>query len=152
MDLNHVLEAIRADLRGVVAADEATTAAADRVLQALELSLPLRLMDAMGQVALELSGQLPAGEVQVRLAGRDLQLVPAGLPGDGAGSAAAKEEGETARLTLRLPERLKTRMESAADHEGVSTNAWLVRLIAREFERGGRPSRGGGRIKGFAQT
>lgn len=152
MEISHFLEAVRNDLRGVTHADDVASAAADRVLQALELSLPLRLMDAMGQAAVELSSQLPAGQVQVRLAGRDLQLVLTELPGDGAGPAAAKEEGETARLTLRLPEGLKTRMESAAGHEGISANTWLVRLIAREVERTGRPSRGGGRITGFAQA
>ena len=33
-------------------------------------------------------------------------------------------------MTLRLPESLKARIESAADRERVSVNAWLVRTLS----------------------
>jgi predicted HicB family RNase H-like nuclease len=55
------------------------------------------------------------------------------------------------RITLRLPETLKAAIEAAADQEGISTNAWLVRTLARAIES--PPSRRGKhhRLQGFAQ-
>ncbi|MFD0683439.1 toxin-antitoxin system HicB family antitoxin [Actinomadura fibrosa] len=49
------------------------------------------------------------------------------------------DEGGTARMTLRLPEHLKTRVEEAAGRQGVSVNAWLVRAISAAFEPGAAP-------------
>ena len=69
------LEAIRGDLAAVAAGDEAATAVVERFGRALESSLQLRLFDVMGQAALELSEQMSGGHVEVRLAGRDVQLV-----------------------------------------------------------------------------
>ncbi|MFI0453448.1 toxin-antitoxin system HicB family antitoxin [Actinomadura sp. 6N118] len=46
------------------------------------------------------------------------------------------EEGGTARMTLRLPEHLKVRVEEAAGRQGISVNAWLVRAISAAFEPG----------------
>ena len=50
------------------------------------------------------------------------------------------------RLTLRMPESLKERVESAAAREGISTNSWLVRTISQGLER--RP-KFGNRITGY---
>ena len=43
-------------------------------------------------------------------------------------------EGGTSRITLRLPENLKVRVEDAAMREGLSVNSWLVRAIATALE------------------
>jgi len=40
----------------------------------------------------------------------------------------------TSRTTLRLPDRLKARVEQAAEEEGVSVNSWFVRAIAAALE------------------
>src|SRR5438132_6402049 len=40
----------------------------------------------------------------------------------------------TSRTTLRLPNRLKARVEQAAAEEGVSVNSWFVRAIAAALE------------------
>jgi predicted HicB family RNase H-like nuclease len=57
----------------------------------------------------------------------------------------------SARISLRLPESLKTSVERAADREGISVNAWLVRAIARATES--RPVHSGGkRLSGYAQS
>ena len=47
---------------------------------------------------------------------------------------AETDEGATARITLRLPEQLKTRIEDAAGREGFSVNAWLVRAVSRGLD------------------
>jgi hypothetical protein len=144
------LDAIRGDLAAASAGDEPANAAVERLSRSLESSLQLRLFDLMGQAALELSEQMPGGHVEVRLAGRDVQLVNVS---DATPDAAApvEEEGGTARLTLRMPEGLKTRVEEAAGREGISTNAWLVRAIGTGFDRSPK-RRIGSRVTGFAQS
>ena len=153
MDLTPYLEAVRTDLEAVSGSDEATSAVAERLARALEPSLQLRLLDALGQAAQELGEQLPSARVDVRLSGRDVQMVVA-FDETPAEPAPAEEEGGTARITLRLPESAKTRVEQDADREGISTNAWLVRAVLRglEQQRHQRHRRAGNRITGLAQS
>ena len=47
------------------------------------------------------------------------------------------EEGAMSRINLRMPERLKARVEAAAAGEGLSVNAWLVRASADELKGAG---------------
>src|SRR5262249_62345141 len=60
-----------------------------------------------------------------------------GLPAWSDASAGDADEGERliSRINLRLPERLKAQVEQAADREGLSVNAWLVRAAAAALER-----------------
>lgn len=154
MDLTPLLEAVRTDLEAMSGPDDATLAVAERLARALEPSLQLRLLDALGQAAQELSEQIPFGRVDVRLAGRDVHLVVAfdEAPTE---PVAPEEEGGTARITLRLPESAKSRVEQQASREGISTNSWLVRAIVRGLEQQQdqqRRRRGGNRITGLAQS
>jgi hypothetical protein len=153
METTPHVDAIRGDLGAVVAGDEQAAAVAERLGRALESSLQLRLLDAFGEAAVELSDQLPNGHVEVRVSGRDIQLVFVGLPEQEAPSSTVDEEGGTARLTLRMPDALKTRVESAADAEGLSVNSWLVRAVNAAVDR--RSARGtvrsGKRITGYAR-
>ena len=55
--------------------DEAVADAAQRLSQTLRASAGLRLLDLLGEAALEVSGQLPSGHVEVRLAGQEPSLV-----------------------------------------------------------------------------
>ena len=154
MDLTPYLDAVRADLEAVSGSDEATSAVAERLARALEPSLQLRLLDALGQAAQELSEQLPNGRVDVRLSGRDVDLV-AVFDEAPAEPIAPEDEGGTARITLRLPESTKTRVERAASGEGISTNSWLVRAVVRGLEQEQqqqRRRRVGNRITGLAQS
>ncbi len=152
MDLAPHTDAIRSDLEGAAAGDEAAQAVAERLARSLDASIHLRLLDLVGEAALELSEQLPVGHVEVRLAGRDVRLVLVGDAGPAEPtSPPPDEDGGTARLTLRMPEGLKGRVESAADREGVSTNAWLVRAVSRALDTAPR-RRSGNRLTGFAQS
>src|ERR671937_837144 len=68
-------------------------------------------------------------------------------------AAPAAEDALSVRITLRLPESLKTAVESAAARDGVSVNTWLVRALARAVS--GWASRGSGpgnRLKGYARS
>ena len=144
------IDAIQGDLEHLSQGDDATAEIAERLGRTLESSLQLRLFDTLGQAALEVSEQLPSGHVEVRLAGRDVQLVfVADEPGPDPAAPPTEESG-SARLTLRMPESLKTRVETAAGREGISTNAWLVRAIGWGLDRTPK-RRSGNRITGFAQ-
>ncbi|WP_344458326.1 toxin-antitoxin system HicB family antitoxin, partial [Actinomadura kijaniata] len=65
------------------------------------------------------------------------------------------EDRGTARISLRVPEHLKPRIEEAARAEGISVNAWLVRAISGALDgapRFGSPHQHGGQsITGWAR-
>lgn len=153
MQIDIHVQAIQSDLAAAAAlGDEATAEAARRLSEALGSSLHLRLLDLLTEAALDLADSLPEGHVEVRLAGREPQLL---YVGDAGAPDASPGPGDdlSARITLRLPETLKAQVEAAADREGVSTNAWIVRALARALEpRTWGPSRSGHRIQGFAQS
>ena len=116
--------------------DEAV-ALAEQLAEALESSARLVVLDALVEASAEITERLAPGSVEVRLRGRDADLVV--TPPESVAPAAVTEplppaaddgdEGGTARLSLRLPERLKPRIEEAADAAGMSVNAWLVRTV-----------------------
>jgi hypothetical protein len=154
MDLTPHLEAIRSDLESLVGADEALATSLDRMARALEATLQLRLLDVLGDGALELTEQLPAGHAEVRVAGRDARLVYTGPPEAPAPPPPPDDDGGTARLTLRMPDALKAAIEEASDAIGVSVNAWLVQAaqstLGRTTEQRRRAS--GNRISGYARS
>jgi HicB family len=149
MDVTPHVDALLADLAAIAAVgDEAAEAAAQRLSQALRASAGLRFLDVLGEAALEISGQLPSGHVEVRLAGQEPSLVY--VEQEAEGSVAAGEDAISARITLRLPESLKTSIEAAAAREGLSVNAWLVRALARSVSSPSR--RAGRRLTGYAES
>jgi len=150
MQLEGHIQAIQEDLTAAAAlGDEATAEAARRLTEALASTLHLRLLDLLGEASLEIGGQLDAGRVEVRLAGREPELVVIAEEAPDAPQVTPGEE-YTGRISLRLPESLKSAVEAAAAQEGISTNAWLVRTIARVLDtRTVRRSRN--RLQGYAQ-
>jgi hypothetical protein len=145
------IEALQSDLAEIAAlGDEATAQAAQRLSLALRSSVGLRMLDALTEAALELSAQIPSGHVEVRLAGQDPTLVFVGE--QQAEAPAVAEDDQSARITLRLPESLKARLDAAAAREGVSVNTWLVRALSRAVSSP-RPSvRVGNRLTGFGRS
>jgi HicB-like protein involved in pilus formation len=151
MQLQRFIDALRVDLTAVAElGDEATADAAGRLVVALQASVGLRLLDVLSEAALELNEKLPAGHVEVRLAGQDPELVYVSEEPEEAPVARA-EEGDTARISLRLPEALKTAVEAAAAREGASVNAWIVRALSRSTTS--IPAgQSGNRLTGYAQS
>lgn len=133
MQLDGYVQAVREDLaRSAALSDEHTARTAELLAVALESSLHRRLQEALAEASLELSAQLDRGRVEVRIAGSDPELVyisDAGTP-----NVDAAEEALSARITLRLPESLKSRLEAAAAARGVSVNTWLVQTLTRALE------------------
>jgi hypothetical protein len=150
MELSHFVGKLEADLTAVAAVgDEATARAAERLIQALRSSAGMRLLEALGDVALEISAQLPSGHVEVRLSGQDPALVYIAEE-EAEPAAAAEDDGMTARISLRLPESLKQRIEAAATRENVSVNSWLVRALNRSLSSSS-VQRSSNRLQGFAR-
>jgi hypothetical protein len=149
MDLTPYVDQLRRELvsSAELAGDEAR-ALAERLTAPLEASLRLALLSSLSTAAEEITSQLAPGSVDVRLRGADLGFVvtappapehlsepePEPAPAPSPASTAEAEEGATARITLRLPEQLKTRIEEAAGREGFSVNTWLVRAVSRGLE------------------
>jgi len=149
MQLEAHIQAIQADLAATAGlGDEAAAEAASRLSDALASTLHLRLLDLLGEAALEIGSQLESGRVEVRLAGREPELVVVIEAADTVQVAPGEEY--TGRITLRLPESLKNGVEAAAAQEGISTNAWLVRTIAQMLHSRS-PKRSRNRIQGYAQ-
>src|SRR6476646_11775088 len=122
MNLTIVIEGLREDLQGIAElGDDRSAQIARRLGDALGSNLRLKVLDLLGQAALELSAKLPSGHVEVRLAGQEPELVFVDdAPAD---MAASSGEDLSARITLRLPDSLKASVERAADREGISANA-----------------------------
>ena len=145
MDITPYVERLRHDLAQAAAAgDQQIREAADRLTLALDPSVRLALMEALSQAAAEITTEMRAGSVDERLAGRDLEFVvehPApGGPAAAAPPAAAgddeDDDGAVARITLRLPESLKTRAEELAAKTGSSLNTWIVNVLRQATREG----------------
>ena len=150
MQLQRFIDALRADLNAVAElGDEATAEAASRLTLTLQASVGLRLLDALSEAALELNEKLPAGHVEVRLSGQDPSFVYVTDEQEEPATAAG-DDAHTARITLRLPEALKTSIEEAAAREGVSANTYIVRALSRSGSRSSA-SQSGNRLTGYAQ-
>ena len=153
MDIERHVQAIQADLAAAAAlGDEAAAVAGERLAAAVASSLQLRLLDVLTEATLALNAQLSSGHVEVRLAGRDPELVLVEDRSSGADSPPSPGDDLSARITLRLPEVLKTQIEALASNEGVSANAWIVRALSRSLEPRVGMTRTGNRLQGFASS
>jgi hypothetical protein len=180
VDLTRFLDQLNQEL--LIAADaggDDARAVAERLLAPLQSATRLVLLEALSSAASEITAELAPGSVEVRLRGRDPEFVvttpPAMTPdpadpadhvataAPGVGSVAAAavdaEDAGTARVTLRLPEPLKLRIEEAAARDGLSVNSWLVRTLAGVVEPSGlahrtatRSPAGGERFSGWARA
>ena len=142
------IEALRREVAAATASNDAATAAVvERVAASLEAAAHLWLLEAAGQAADQLTAQLPTGHVEVRLAGRDPELVYVTEPEP---EPASTGDDYGARITLRLPEALKAQVEQWAAAEGVSLNTWLVRTISRGAQSPRRTP--GRRLTGYGRS
>lgn len=177
MDLTPYVDTLRHDL--AVAAEAGGQEARElaiRLSGPLDSTARLVLLEALTAAADEITRDLAPGSVEVRLRGRDPSFVVALPPSDESfgtpmsisspdprpdltrpetNSDTDTEDGGTSRINLRLPDALKSRVESAAGRQRLSVNAWLVRAAESALEPGTdrqavqRTSHGGERITGW---
>jgi len=156
MNLTPYLEALRADLAAAAApGGPETTRAAELLSHSIEPAVRLALLEALSDAAAEITTRLRDASVEVRLRGREADLVVNRIASTHDDDAPPLiDGGDLTRLTLRMPEALKTHVEQTAAAEGMSVNAWLVRAVTVAVQRpaGPPPSFGGKRISGFAQA
>ena len=118
--------------------------AISRLIPTLEPVLRTRLLEALTEVAGELKDQLPGARIEARLRDDEVELVY--LQDESTTRETPSELN--ARITLRLPEDLKSRIESAATKEGISLNSWLLKASERgsfAVSIGGRQLKGKGK-------
>ncbi len=148
MDLTQHVEELRHQLElAAEAGGDDARLIAGRLSAALESAARLVLLDAISAAAAEITLDLAPGSVDVRLRGRDPEFVvtppPLHHPPDSTrpdtvtppptGAGAPVTDGDDtgpSRVTLRLPEQLKGRIEEAAGRDGLSVNSWLVRVVS----------------------
>ena len=157
MELDRYVERLRSELQvAAEAGGEDARALADRLIAPLDSATRLILLEAMSAAADEITRELAPGSVEVRLRGRNPEFVVTPAPPEESfadtseirrPSPVSRVEGDgggTSRINLRLADSLKVRAEEAADQEGLSLNAWLVRAVAAALDpddRGGQARR-----------
>jgi hypothetical protein len=159
VQIDGYIQALREDLARVAAVgDESTARAAELLAVALDAAVGRRLLEALAEAALELSAQLEGGRVEVRFAGADPELVfvrdEVEEP-EARSDSVRGDDALSARITLRLPDALKQRVEDAASREGVSVNTWIVQALARVASGAGTASRtrsSGRRLTGYGKS
>jgi hypothetical protein len=154
MDLQPYVDAVRHELSVAAAAGGAEAQElASRLSAPLDSAVRLALLEALSAAAEEITGELAPRSVEVRLRGRDPEFVVSAPLDDEPGDreedvndvnevfgAQYDNDGGTWRVTLRLPEGLRTVVEGAARREGASINAWLVRAAALAGQAAGQPA------------
>jgi predicted HicB family RNase H-like nuclease len=150
MKMSLVVEGFRADALAVgELGDEVVSEVADRIGAVLARSAPSRVLDLLSDVAAELSAELPEGRVEIHLAGDDVELAYV----DERPATPEADAELSARISLRLSEQLKSRVEESATREGISVNGWILRTLERGTSTSkvhhGRP---GSRLRGYGTS
>jgi hypothetical protein len=151
MDLSPYVENLQRQLAVAAnAGGDDARALAERLVAPLDAAVRLMLLDALVAAAEEITTDLAPGSVQLRLRGRDPEFVVTAavaavdlsegddetLSWPAAGIAPLDgDDGAMSRINLRMPDRLKARVEQVAAGERLSVNAWLVRAAAAGLER-----------------
>ncbi|TAM69273.1 MAG: histidine kinase [Microbacteriaceae bacterium] len=148
-----------------VAADAAGDDAkivAERLASTLESTARLVLLEALSDAAGEITTELAPGSVDLRLRGREPEFVVTAPPTSRfEGEASATDsmpqdesltepdgtEGAMSRTTLRLPESVKLRVETAAAREGLSVNSWFLRVVTAALAGGATASPSSARLR-----
>lgn len=106
--------------------------AANGFMEAFRPAVKSALLEVAQQAAAEISAQLGDRRVDVRLVEGNPELVVASS-NDKAG---VEDEDFAARITLRLPDSLKSVIEDAATTSGDSVNGWVVDALRSRARRG----------------
>ena len=122
MDLSEYAESLRRELTSITRfAGEDIARAAEMLAETLDSSVRLALLDVLSAAADEITASLDGATIDVRLSGQRAGVRRQhdhGPRGVWPGPADATDEAGTARITLRLSEGLKARVEAAAVSAG----------------------------------
>jgi hypothetical protein len=138
MDLSSYAEQLRRELTAVTRfAGEDISRAAEMLAETLDSSVRLALLDVLSAAADEITARIDGATIDVRLSGSEPEFVvnlDHGPDDPSPEVADGTDDAGTARITLRLSEGLKARVEAAAATASLSVNAWLVRAVSRGLD------------------
>ena len=166
MELSPYVEGLRRELGSLTRfAPDEIAKLAGQLADALESSVRLTLLEVLSAAAAEITQGLDSAVIDVRLSGGEPEFVITALPSHhdeqagGSRPESTADEAGTARVTLRLSEALKIRIESQAAASGLSVNAWLAHAAIAALESSGTAGqaaaprgRPGRRITGYARS
>jgi hypothetical protein len=150
MKMSLAIEGLRSDVAAVgELGDETVAEVADRIAAILARSAPSRILDLLSDVAAEVSAELPEGRIEIRLVGDDVEFAYV----DERSHAPEPEAELSSRITLRLSDQLKARVEESAGSEGLSVNSWILRILDRGTSVSKvRSGRGSSRLRGYGTS
>ncbi|RKT56932.1 toxin-antitoxin system HicB family antitoxin [Saccharothrix australiensis] len=172
MDLSPYIAQLREDLATAASAGDDDTRRTAAVLSAaLEPAARLALMNALSDLAAEVTVALDGPVVEVRLDGRDVQVVVTGAspapedPEPEPSEVPRPTAGDVTRITLRLLDELKSKAEQAAASQGMSLNTFVAHAVqgavggrrGRQSAQGPQaghakpPKDDGSRVRGWVQ-
>lgn len=165
MELSQYVETLRRELGSLTRfASDDIVRVADMLAGALDSSVRLTLLEVLSSAAAEITTRLDDTVVEVRFSAGDPEFVITAVPAQppepaaGPGPDISGDDAGTARVTLRLSESLKARVEADAAASGLSVNTWLTQAAIRALENpvppaGPRSRPGfGQRITGYASS
>jgi hypothetical protein len=161
MELGRHVDNLREALATAAAAGGQQAQETARLLSdSMAPAVRLVLLEALSEMAGEVTAALDGAVVDVRLRGGEPEVVitydphPAGSSGDAPAFTFDEEDGGVVRISLRLPDALKGRAEQAAAGAGTSLNSWLGRAVAEALrnDRGPSTGRGPRSYSGFARS
>lgn len=154
MELTTYVDKLRSDLSAAAeAASTEVREAADRLSFAIEPSMRMALLEALGDATADITSKLESAVVEVRLHGREPEFVvsehgpqppqppapPAPPePSEPVEPLTTDAEDGMSRVSLRLPDKVKAQVEQAAAAAGQSVNAWLIKAAVEKIERRGQ--------------
>ena len=155
MDLSPYIQTVRDGVSSAAAlADDHTREVAERLGGSIESATRLALIAALSDATSTISAELAPSSVEVRMVGQEPELVVSVAPGESEPTVlraptAAKPADEdvlidvddepVARISLRLPQSVKTKVDEVAAADGISTNAWLTRAVMDALAASERP-------------
>ena len=127
--------------------DPAVVSASDSLLAALGPAVRQLAVNLAEQAAAEVDAQLPGHTVEVVISSGEPSIA---VRADESAGEQFTTEDLHARLTVRLPERLKSVLEEAAGEAGDSVNSYVVRTLSSGTAE--LRSKSGRRLKGTLHT
>jgi len=141
MDLTPYVETLRSHLLTAAAmGNEQARDTARLLADALEPGARLALTNALSAFAAEVTAAWGAGSVEIRMRSGEPEVV---VTAETVAPTATEDtfvnieadEAGAARVSLRMPESVKSAAENRANESALSLNAWLTRTIAGALSR-----------------
>ena len=152
--MEHLMNGLREDMvRATALADDHTREVAQRLIVAIDPAVRNLLIRTLSEAATEVSAELGDAVIDVTMQGADPSFTVRRATATANEPTVVLEPDEdagSARVSLRLPETLKTRAEQASTRSGQSLNAWLVDAVRTHLNPQPTERRSSRRLQGWA--